>query len=353
MADRYNPESVPFTEDTQQLKEWLGREFRSVSNSFEGVKLIELEVLHNEPERPLEGMIKLADGTDWDPGSGMGFYGYFNGAWVKLDNAGDLAAIDALTGTGILVRTGASTWALRSIVESTEGLTITNGDGVAGNPTIGLADDLAAIEALSSTGLAARTAANTWAQRTITGTANEIEVTDGDGVAGSPTIGLTDDVTIPDLLTLGGGQIKFPATQNASSDVNTLDDYEEGTWTPGVTFGGGATGVTYSLQSGVYVKIGRLLYMAGAITLSAKGSSTGVFAFSGIPFFAETSQSHGGVCAFVDNFTGLTQIPVPIITDTLTRLRMLNAGGTSAANLNDTHFTNTSNISFSFTFMVA
>jgi len=48
--------------------------------------------------------------------------------------------------------------------------------------------DLTALAALASTGIAARTAANTWAQRTITGTANRLGVTDGDGVAGNPTL---------------------------------------------------------------------------------------------------------------------------------------------------------------------
>src|ERR1700743_2562665 len=56
------------------------------------------------------------------------------------------------------------------------------------------------------------------------------------------------------------GQIKFPATQNPSSDPNTLDDYEEGTWTPAFTFATpGNLSITYSLQSCYYTKIGRLV----------------------------------------------------------------------------------------------
>jgi hypothetical protein len=52
------------------------------------------------------------------------------------------------------------------------------------------------------------------------------------------------------------GQIKFPATQNPSSDANTLDDYEEGTFTPTVSFSTSGT-VTYYLRLGTYTKIGR------------------------------------------------------------------------------------------------
>jgi len=57
-----------------------------------------------------------------------------------------------------------------------------------------------------------------------------------------------------------GAGITFPATASASSDANTLDDYEEGTWTPGFAFGGNAVGVTYTAgNSGIYTKIGRVV----------------------------------------------------------------------------------------------
>jgi len=61
----------------------------------------------------------------------------------------------------------------------------------------------------------------------------------------------------PDLLDLSAaaaGQIKFPATQHVSADPNTLDDYKEGTFTPAITFGGGAVGLTYSTRTGTYSK---------------------------------------------------------------------------------------------------
>ena len=65
------------------------------------------------------------------------------------------------------------------------GLTIT---GAASTITFAFANDLAALEGLSSTGIAVRTGTDAWSQRTITGTANKITVADGDGVAGNPTL---------------------------------------------------------------------------------------------------------------------------------------------------------------------
>ena len=69
--------------------------------------------------------------------------------------------------------------------------------------SIALANDLAAIEGLGSTGLAARTASDTWAQRTITGTSNQITVSNGDGVSGNPTISLTNPAHIYTITSSG------------------------------------------------------------------------------------------------------------------------------------------------------
>ena len=81
-----------------------------------------------------------------------------------------------------------------------------------------------------------------------------------------------------------GAGITFPATQSASSDANTLDDYEEGTFTPTIAFGGGTTGITYSTQSGTYTKIGNVVWITLNVTLSNKGSSSGVMQILGLPF---------------------------------------------------------------------
>lgn len=102
----------------------------------------------------------------------------------------DLTALAALSGTGLVARTGAAAYAERTLTGPAAGVSVSNGDGVAGNPTLALANDLAALEGLGSTGLAARTAADTWAQRTITA-GDAITVSDGDGVAGNPAVAIT------------------------------------------------------------------------------------------------------------------------------------------------------------------
>jgi len=90
-----------------------------------------------------------------------------------------------------------------------------------------------------------------------------------------------------DISGASGGQIKFPATQNASADANTLDDYEEGTFTPTVTFGTpGNLSVTYANQEGRYTKIGRMVMCEMYLQTSAFTHTTaaGNFIIAGLPF---------------------------------------------------------------------
>jgi len=96
------------------------------------------------------------------------------------------------------------------------------------------------------------------------------------------------------LVTLGYGQVKFPASQNASTNVNTLDDYEEGSWTPTITGSGGASGQTYSVQSGRYVKIGKHVTLWGRVTLSGLGTITTSAQIDGFPFTAHNVVNSGG-----------------------------------------------------------
>jgi len=79
-----------------------------------------------------------------------------------------------------------------------------------------------------------------------------------------------------------GSGITFPATQSASTDANTLDDYEEGTWTPTATAGSGS--ITSSTSEATYIKIGRQVTVRAAIKLTNPGSAGGLLFIAGYPF---------------------------------------------------------------------
>lgn len=102
----------------------------------------------------------------------------------------DLEALETVSGTGFACRIASNSWALRSLTAPAAGLTIANPAGIAGDATFALANDLSALEALASTGFAARTGSDTWAQRTITSANAAITVTNPGGVAADPILTL-------------------------------------------------------------------------------------------------------------------------------------------------------------------
>lgn len=67
-----------------RIARYVREEFERFEQYLSAASFVALAVLHVEPEKPVDGMIVYADGTNWNPGSGVGFYGYEAGAWVKL-----------------------------------------------------------------------------------------------------------------------------------------------------------------------------------------------------------------------------------------------------------------------------
>ena len=86
-----------------------------------------------------------------------------------------------------------------------------------------------------------------------------------------------------------GTGLAFPATQNASSNANTLDDYEEGSWTP--EWGGVISDptCTYTANTGRYVKIGRMVYLGFRIYTSSFSGGSGNLQIKGLPFTADSA----------------------------------------------------------------
>jgi hypothetical protein len=102
--------------------------------------------------------------------------------------------------------------------------------------------------------------------------------------------------------TANGGDVQvsrgvtFPATQVACSDANTLDDYEEGAWTP-VVAGSGTPGTfTYSNRTGIYTKIGRVVQVNADIFMSGYSvAGSGDLTITGLPFTAVNQNQNGNI----------------------------------------------------------
>lgn len=246
---RYFPEPVPYTDDLPYIREWLGREFSNILAAFEEVELVQLQEDHIEPT-PRDGMIKWADGTNWNPnGLGEGLYWYANARWNKLIFTGD---------------------------SSNGGIELGQTDGTTSTPFIDFHSGATVVDYDS-----------------------RIIASGGSGVSGGGTLEFrTADAYF------SSGRIRFPTAQNASADANTLDDYEEGTWTPQWKGSGTAGTFTYSHQQGAYIKIGQLIYwMCGLRVTAITVAPTGNLAVIGLPFtpsYSPFSWSGFGHVSYTD-----------------------------------------------------
>ena len=127
--------------------------------------------------------------------------------------------------------------------------------------------------------------------------------------------------------------------------------YEEGTYTPAISFGGGTTGIGYSNQVGFYTKIGRLCFVTMRVTLSSKGSSSGVAAVT-LPFTsANISQPGAEPLNYGANF-GMeeNEITVGATQNAASALFFATDGGSS---LTEGTFNNNSDYQLSLVFMTA
>lgn len=128
----------------------------------------------------------------------------------------DLTALAGVSANGLLARTGSGTATVRAITQPAAGITVTNGDGVSGNPTLALANDLAAVEGLSTTGFVRRTGSETWSASAIV---------DGDlpaALTGKTYNGLTPTANATGF-SLAGGTTSKTLTVNKSITLDGVD----------------------------------------------------------------------------------------------------------------------------------
>ena len=193
----------------------------------------------------------------------------------------------------------------------------------------------------------------------ITGNLLTANCVSGNNIVSSPTI--TGNVTINGSLGIGGATpassgvgITFPATQSASTDANTLDDYEEGTWTPVIGGDGGESGQSYSGQTGHYTKTGRVVTVNFRVVLSAKGTITGSVVIKGLPFTTQNDINYvAGTSLFASLATNWGSILfTPVAGNTYARVDGVTSPSTGIDTATTSDITNTSQFNGSFTYFV-
>ena len=121
---------------------------------------------------------------------------------------------------------------------------------------------------------------------------NNVQVSSIQSATGTPaiTFAANGQMTLANTpLQLTGGQIKFPSTQIPSADANTLDDYEEGTFTPSFSSTGASFTYDPDYRAGRYTKNGNIVTFS--LWCATDGSApTGTLSnsltISGLPFTA-------------------------------------------------------------------
>lgn len=79
----YKPSNLPDTNELADVISWLRTEMDLIRQAMPG-DILTIPILNAAPVKPRNGMLVYADGTNWNPGSGAGFYGRQGGSWVKL-----------------------------------------------------------------------------------------------------------------------------------------------------------------------------------------------------------------------------------------------------------------------------
>jgi hypothetical protein len=159
-------------------------------------------------------------------------------------------------------------------------------------------------------------------------------------------------VTTSGAITPGAG-IAFPATQAASANANTLDDYEENTYTPTWSSGGVAPALGNGTIAGTYIKVGKKVQLF--ITLTMGGTTTygssNAWTFT-LPFTADTAPTTAAGTGYgLDAGTQYYHV-IPIIAASASTLTLIIPGsGNSVAQTTPFSWGNTDSLQIAITYI--
>lgn len=253
--------------------------------------------LNQEPTLPNSRSLQVQSGlTLTDAGAQGALTISLTGAAASLNSAG----------TGIQVKTTSSTVTARSIAVGTSGLSVADADGVSGNPTLSLTGQVLSLANASGAGIVALPNNGTVTPVVMTGTANQITVTNGNGAAGNPTFSIASNPILPGVegvvLPIGANADRPASPTNGelryNTDTGTFEGYANNAW-GSISTGGGVTSVATGtgLTGGPITSTGTISIdstvatLTGTQTFTNKSISGASNTFTNIPNSGLTNSS--------------------------------------------------------------
>ena len=218
------------------------------------------------------------------------------------------------SGTGIQVKTSSTAITNRSIAVSGNGIAISNGSGISGDPTLSLSGQILNFANASFNGLVALSTGGAITSATITGTANQIDVANGTGVGGNPTISITANPQLP-----GNAGVSLPAgttgqrsgspingTLRYNSSVGLLEAYLNNAWVS-LASGSGVTSVATGtgLTGGPITSTGTISIDVTGVAAATYGSSTTTPVIAVNAQGQITSATNTTITPLISSITGL------------------------------------------------
>jgi hypothetical protein len=206
------------------------------------------------------------------------------GGTLTINMTGAASSLNSAS-TGFIVKDSSSTVVNRSLTVGS-GMTVSNADGVSGNPVIGLSQLLQNISSTTAVGLLTVNGTTVTAT-TIVGTTDQISVTTGNGVGGSPTIGISSNPIVPGTaaITVPSGTTAERAGSNGAFRYNTttatFEGFANGSW-GSITTGTGVTSIATGtgLTGGPITSTGTISIADTAVTAGSYGSASSVATFT-------------------------------------------------------------------------
>jgi len=147
--------------------------------------------------------------------------------------------------------------------------------------------------------------------------------------------------------------VKFP---NVSTGVglNYLNHFEQGDWTPGISFGNADTDITYAARLGRFQRVGLTVHATASIVLSSKGTATGTARVTGLPYAAGSTNVEVGTWMPRTGFAAITAggTYLELSTSSVNAILRVYNGGSGVVALDDTNFTNTSSLILHITYQL-